>query len=105
MNELVSQKESAYFWRSGNAAEVDLLLEKNGELIPVEVKSAENTQAKSYRQFCSRYQPRTGFKFSMKNIGESCTESTRTVSLPLFLVWNWQEYLKTEAPDRSPEPW
>ena len=105
LNELVSQKESAYFWRSGNAAEVDLLLEKNGELIPVEVKSAENTQAKSYRQFCSSDQPRTGFKFSIKNIGESCTESTRTDRLPLFLVWNWQEYLETEVPDRSPEPW
>ena len=93
LNELVSQKETCYFWRSGNVAEVDLLIEKNGNVIPMEVKSAENTQAKSFRQFCSHYKPQTGFKFSLKNIGETLTGSTRCVSLPLFLVWNWQAYL------------
>ena len=42
-------------WRSGNTAEVDFVFEQDGRIIPVEVKSADNTMAKSYRLFCKRY--------------------------------------------------
>ncbi len=93
LNELRAQGENAFFWRSGNTAEVDVLLESDGRIIPMEVKSAENTRAKSYRQFCARYSPAVGYRFAMKNIGESLCEGTRTVSLPLYLVWNWKRYM------------
>ncbi len=93
LNELLAQGEIAYFWRSGNTAEVDLLLESGGKLIPMEVKSADNVKAKSYQQFCKRYSPPVGFKLSLKNIGENLCESTRTISLPLWLAWNWKTYL------------
>lgn len=93
LNELLAQGETAYFWRSGNTAEVDLLLESDGKLIPMEVKSADNVKAKSYQQFCKRYSPPVGFKLSLKNIGENLCENTRTVSLPLWLAWNWKTYV------------
>ena len=93
LNELLAQGETAYFWRSGNTAEVDLLLESDGKLIPMEVKSADNVKAKSYQQFCKRYSPPVGFKLSLKNIGENLCENTRTISLPLWLAWNWKTYL------------
>ena len=93
LNELRSQGESVYFWRSGNTAEVDILTESQGQIIPMEVKSADNVQAKSYRLFCKKYSPAVGFKFSMKNAGENLCEKTRTISLPLWMVWNWKEYL------------
>lgn len=54
-NELLSLGKEPYFWRSGNAAEVDFVFEENGEIVPVEVKAADNTQAKSFRQFCKNY--------------------------------------------------
>ena len=38
------------------------------DIYPVEVKSADNTQAKSYKQFCSKYNPKKGIKLSTKNI-------------------------------------
>ena len=60
----------------------------------MEVKSADNTRAKSYHEFCRRYALEVGYKISMKNIGESKIERTRTVSLPLYLVWNWKRYLQ-----------
>lgn len=93
LNELLTQGEQVFFWRSDNTAEIDILLESDGRIIPMEVKSADNTRAKSYHEFCKRYSLDVGYKISMKNIGESKIERIRTVSLPLYLVWNWKRYL------------
>ena len=92
LNELISLGKSPYFWRSGNTAEVDFIYEENGEMIPVEVKSADNTQAKSYKQFCKKYRPRCGLKLTGKNIAENICESTITYSIPLYLGWNIDRY-------------
>ena len=93
LNEMLTQGEQVFFWRSDNTAEIDILMESDGKIIPMEVKSADNTRAKSYQQFCKRYAPKVGYKISMKNIGENVIERTRTVSLPLYLVWNWKQYI------------
>ncbi len=47
----------------------------------MEVKSADNTRAKSYRQFCKRYAPEVGYKISLKNIGEIKIEERRIEGL------------------------
>lgn len=87
MNELICYDKQPYFWRSGNTAELDFLFEVDGEIVPVEVKSATNTQAKSYKQFCKRYGPRRGYKLSLKNLAVNDCEGTETTSLPLYLSW------------------
>lgn len=92
LNELVSSGKEPYFWHSGNTAEVDFIYEDKGEIVPVEVKSAENTQAKSYKLFCQKYRPGTGFKLSQKNIAENNVEGTKTYSIPLYLCWNLDGY-------------
>ena len=92
LNELVSSGNEPYFWHSGNTAEIDFIYENKGEIVPVEVKSAENTQAKSYKLFCRKYKPGTGFKLSQKNIAENDLEGTKTYSIPLYLCWNLDEY-------------
>ena len=92
LNELVSYGKEPYFWHSGNTAEVDFIYENKGEIVPVEVKSAENTQAKSYKLFCQKYRPGTGFKLSQKNIAENNLEGTKTYSIPLYLCWNLDGY-------------
>ena len=93
MTQLVAMGRKPYFWRSGNTAEVDFLFENDGEIVPVEVKSAENTQAKSYRLFCSRYESKVGFKLSLKNIAENECVHTRTISLPLFMIRQMDQYM------------
>lgn len=93
LNELIAQEMSCWFWRSGNTAEVDLLTEEDGKVIPVEVKSADNAQAKSYRQFCKRFHPERGFKVSLKNIAVNDCEGTSTVNLPLYLVFSLRRWL------------
>ena len=45
-------------------------------------------------QFCKKYNPKQGFKFSMKNVGENLVENTRTYSVPLYMIWRLKDYLK-----------
>ena len=91
--ELIKQGISPYFWRSGNTAELDFLFENEDRIIPVEAKAEENTRAKSYRQYCKRYTPQIGIKFSMKNVGVNDVDTTKTWSLPLYLIWRIKAYL------------
>ena len=93
-NELKTLGNELYFWRSGNSAEVDFLFEKENSIVPVEVKAADNTQAKSFKLFCSKYKPLTGFKLSEKNISENTIDETKTLSIPLYLCWNINSFLK-----------
>jgi predicted AAA+ superfamily ATPase len=94
LNELKSLGKAPFFWRSGNTAEVDFIYEEEGEIVPVEVKAADNTQAKSYKQFCKKYHPRKGLKLSRKNIAMNLCEATVTYSIPLYLEWNIDRYAK-----------
>lgn len=93
LNELKSLGKAPFFWRSGNTAEVDFIYEDEEEIVPVEVKAADNTQAKSYKQFCKKYHPREGLKLSRKNIAENLCESTVTYNIPLYLAWNIDSYI------------
>lgn len=93
LNELKTLGKEPYFWRSGNSAEVDFLYEANGEIIPVEVKAADNTQAKSYKLFCKKYRPKNGVKLSRKNLARNLCEDTVTYSIPLYLGWNIGRFL------------
>lgn len=96
LTELMAQNIKPYFWRSGNMAELDFLFEYEDRIIPVEAKAEIHTRAKSYRQFCKKYEPAAGFKFSMKNIGVNVVEKTQTYSIPLYLIWMCQKYLREE---------
>ncbi len=92
MNELLNQNKTPYFWKSGNTAELDFVYESRGNIVPIEVKAATNTQAKSYRQFSRKYGQKVGFKTSLKNIASNMVDETKTVNLPLYLLWNIDLY-------------
>ena len=93
MNELICMNKTPYFWKSGNTAELDFIFEKDENVVPLEIKSATNTQAKSYKQFCKKYNPKVGCKSSLKNIATNYVEDTNTISLPLYLIWNIDYYI------------
>jgi len=54
---LKSENYIGYWTNERSTAEVDFIVQDEGEIIPIEVKSGENTRAKSFRQFCEKYQP------------------------------------------------
>ena len=56
-----------YYWESARGAEVDFIIQRDGQLIPVEVKSADNTKAKSLKVYMDTYHPAYAIKLSAKN--------------------------------------
>ena len=56
-----------YYWESERGAEIDFIIQREGQLIPVEVKSADNTRAKSLRVYMNTYKPAYAIKPSAKN--------------------------------------
>lgn len=58
-----------YYWESERGAEIDFVIQRDGKLIPIEVKSADNTKAKSLRVYMETYKPDYAIKLSAKNFG------------------------------------
>lgn len=58
-----------YYWESKRGAEIDFIIQRNGQLIPIEVKSADNTRAKSLGIYMATYNPAYAIKLSAKNFG------------------------------------
>jgi len=56
-----------YYWESERGAEIDFVIQRNDNLIPVEVKSADNTRAKSLMVYMKTYKPAYAIKLSAKN--------------------------------------
>ena len=58
-----------YYWQSERGAEIDFVIQRDGKLIPIEVKSADNTKAKSLKVYIDTYDPSYAIKLSAKNFG------------------------------------
>ncbi len=62
-NELVKSGNQIRYWRTKSKAEVDFIIEKQGEVIPIEVKTtlSKPTISRSFRSFLAKYSPLRGF--------------------------------------------
>lgn len=58
---------NTYYWESARGAEVDFIIQRDGRLIHIEVKSADNTRAKSLKIYMDTYKPDYAIKISAKN--------------------------------------
>lgn len=58
-----------YYWESERGAEIDFIIQRDGHIIPIEVKSADNTKAKSLNLYMKTYQPDYAIKLSARNFG------------------------------------
>ena len=65
--QLVANGYTPYYWESDREAEVDFVIQRQGRLIPIEVKSADNTRAKSLMVYMDAYHPDYAIKISAKN--------------------------------------
>ncbi|MDR1982018.1 MAG: DUF4143 domain-containing protein, partial [Tannerellaceae bacterium] len=54
-----------YWTNDRNTAEVDFVVQNEGEVIPIEVKAGENLKARSFRLFCEKYQPGKAIRTSL----------------------------------------
>lgn len=60
---------TTYYWESPRGAEIDFVIQREGKLIPIEVKSADNTKAKSLNVYMQTFHPAYAIKLSAKNFG------------------------------------
>ena len=58
-----------YYWMMERGAEIDFVIQRDGKLIPIEVKSANNTKAKSLKVYMETYKPDYAIKLSARNFG------------------------------------
>ena len=72
-----------YYWESERGAEIDFVIQREGKLIPIEVKSADNTRAKSLRIYMEKYKPAYAIKLSAKNFGFEDNKKT----VPLYAAF------------------
>ena len=82
-NELLRNGLSLYYWNSGNKAEIDFVLNINDKIIPIEVKSSNNNQAKSLKVYIEKYNPNYSIRISSKNFGFE----NNIKSVPLYAVF------------------
>jgi predicted AAA+ superfamily ATPase len=73
-----------YYWESPGKAELDFVFQdREGNIIPLEVKSAHNVRSKSLGRFITLYKPPYGIRVSARNFGFE----QGIKSLPLYSVF------------------
>ncbi len=80
---LITNGYKTYYWSSERGAEVDFIIQKDGQIIPIEVKSADNVKAKSLNVYMSKYKPSYAIKISSKNYGFEDNKKT----IPLYAAF------------------
>lgn len=68
-SQLIANEYKTYYWESARGAEIDFVIQRGGQLIPIEVKSADNAKAKSLKVYMETYNPPYAIKLSAKNFG------------------------------------
>lgn len=83
----LKDKQYVKFWRSKSKAEVDFVFEKEGQLIPIEVKKTLKSThlSASFLSFLKKYQPKKGYVCSLDFVGERKVEKTHVYFIPIAL--------------------
>jgi predicted AAA+ superfamily ATPase len=85
LQQLVCSKITPFYWSSENSSgEVDFVYQADSKVIPVEVKAAENLQAKSLRVFCEKFKIEKALRTSLSGF----RRESWLVNLPLYAIVN-----------------
>jgi predicted AAA+ superfamily ATPase len=84
LQQLVTQKDWAInYWSADNAqAEIDFLIQLEGQVVPIEVKAEENLKAKSLKVFAEHYKPGVSVRCSLSDY----RKEDWLINLPLYAV-------------------
>jgi len=84
MQALVTNGFSPFYWESSGKAELDFVFQdRQGNVIPLEAKSATNVRAKSLKKFIEIYTPVYSIRVSAKNFGFE----NNIKSIPLYALF------------------
>jgi predicted AAA+ superfamily ATPase len=89
IQQLTKEKNSPiFYWTNDRStAEVDFVIQHNGEIIPIEVKATENVKAKSFKLFCEKYNPTSAIRTSLSDYRKESWLN----NVPLYLIGDYFE--------------
>lgn len=82
-NQLFANGIKAYYWTSNYDAEIDFIARLGLDIIPIEVKSGENTRSRSLNSYMKINSPKYAIRISQKNFGFD----NNIKSVPLYAVF------------------
>ena len=84
--ELLTLEEEPFYWSVENSqAEIDFLIQRDDKIIPIEVKSGINLQAKSLKVYIEKYKPLVALRVSLANY----KTTDNIIDLPIYAFRNW----------------
>ena len=83
-SELTKKNEKLKFWNTKSNAEVDFILEKEGKIIPIEIKTNIKgpKSTKSFDSFIKKYKPNKGYFLSLNLEGKKKISNCKITFLP-----------------------
>jgi uncharacterized protein len=86
LQQLINQNHQGYYWNPENAkSEVDFVIQKSNQIIPIEVKSATNVKSRSLRVYFEKYHPKICVRTSLSSYQQQ--EWMENIPLYGFLQW------------------
>lgn len=82
-NELRIKGYESYHWESEGKAELDFMIQKDTDIVPIEVKTSIHTKSRSLNLYMEKYNPKYGIRISEKNFGFE----DNIKSVPLYAVF------------------
>ncbi|WP_295089470.1 DUF4143 domain-containing protein [Ruminococcus sp.] len=81
---LIKNGYSIHYYKPDDNSELEFVIEKNGEIVPIEVK-AGNAATKSLNRFIEEFKPSVAYKLISGNIGMNETKLTLPHYLAMFI--------------------
>lgn len=84
LQQLMAKKEAEIFYWSpeGARSEVDIVVQYWGKVIPIEIKAAENLQAKSLKVYYQKYKPELAIRTSLSDY----RKEDWMINVPLYAI-------------------
>jgi len=70
------------YWKSGNQAEIEFVIDYENKIIPIEAKSSESVRSRSLSEYRKKNQPEIAIRYSMKNL----RLDVGLLNIPLYLA-------------------
>ena len=86
-NRISNTPFKVHYWRTTNRAEVDFVVDKNSEIIPVEVKYKKLTKpeiTRSYLSFLSSYSPNSGYVIHLGKQDRKLIKNVKVFLIPYY---------------------
>ena len=71
-----------YYAETKSESEIDFVVQKGKQIVPIEVKAEENLRAKSLKVYCGKYQPELAVRTSMSDY----REQEWMINMPLWTI-------------------